>query len=68
MTSLWLPLAALVPMAMGPLPVSGASITAQLCGGGTVEIPLRRDREPVLPCPEKGCHAGSCRKRFDLSQ
>ena len=68
MQTLWLPLACLLPMAIGPLPASAQSLTAQLCGGGTITIPIKRDRPELPECPMKGCHAGGCRKRFDLGQ
>lgn len=68
MGSMWLPLAALLPLAVGPLPIPAQSITAQLCGGGSVTIPLKRDAPEAPPCRMKGCHAGACRKRFDLRQ
>lgn len=67
--SLTMALVALVPMALGPLPAAETRIIAELCGGGgTVEIPIKRDGEPAPPCAMKGCHAGSCRKRIDLRQ
>lgn len=66
--SLAIGLAALLPLAIGPLPAAQTSITARFCNGGTIEIPIRRDREPAPPCTMKGCHAGSCRKRIDLRQ
>lgn len=61
-------LMALLPLAIGPLPATATSISAKFCGGGTVDIPIKRDGEPALPCTTKGCHAGSCRKRIDLRQ
>lgn len=61
-------LLALVPFSVGPLPEQAASITARLCSGGTVKIPVKRRQPPDVPCLAKGCHAGSCRKRFDLAQ
>ncbi|GAB4474688.1 hypothetical protein [Erythrobacter tepidarius] len=56
-------LAALVPVMIGPLPAQGATITARLCNGGTITIPVgdgapEQDRN----CHPKGCHAGTCRK------
>ena len=59
---------ALLPLAIGPLPAQARSITAQICGGGTIEIPIERDPQPQAPCTAKGCHAGSCRKKFDSAQ
>jgi hypothetical protein len=51
-------------MMVGPLPAQGAAITAKLCGGGTITIPVEdgapaQDRE----CHPKGCHAGTCREK-----
>lgn len=64
-------LVALVPVMMGKVqPDDGAAgMTARLCGGGTVTIPLPR-REPYAPAPchAKGCHAGCNRKRIDPAQ
>ena len=65
-----LAIAGLVPLMLGshPMPTT-ESITARLCGGGTIEIPLRKDRTPPpAPCDMKGCHAGCQRKRFDRAQ
>lgn len=64
----WFSLFCLLPIAVGPLPASARSLTAQLCNGGTITIPLKRKAPDPPPCPQKGCHAGSCRKRFDLAQ
>lgn len=57
-------LAALVPVLVGPLPAEAQAITARLCNGGTITIPVGDD----MPaddgnCHPKGCHAGSCRER-----
>mgnify|MGYP000156177517 CR=1 FL=1 len=60
-------LAALVPAMIGPLPVSAHTITAQLCSGGVIRIPVdgdEPDQAPEQPC-FKACHAGNCRKRSD---
>lgn len=59
-------LSALVPMMLGPLPTSADSITARLCGGGVIQIPIDGEPEqaPDRPC-SKACHAGACRKRSD---
>ena len=59
---------ALLPLAVGAQPDGQSSITAALCGGGTIEIPIKRNEQPEPPCSAKGCHAGSCRKKFDLAQ
>lgn len=60
----WLPLLALIPAMIGPLPLAADTITARLCGGGTINIPVKRDRDdaPAHAC-SKACHAGACRKR-----
>jgi hypothetical protein len=64
-----LALLALIPMITGPLPEAEKSITAGLCSGGTITIPLgNRDQEPERDCVQKACHAGNCRKQFDLAQ
>jgi hypothetical protein len=64
-----LALIALVPVMIGPLPEAERSITAQLCSGGSVTIPLgNRDDAPSGDCLQKACHAGNCRKQFDLAQ
>ena len=58
-----LALAALVPVMVGPMPAESATITARLCNGGTITIPVgdgppAQDRD----CHPKGCHAGTCRE------
>lgn len=61
-----LPLAvlALVPVMIGPLPARQAAITAALCNGGTITIPLGEEGpEDPRDCHPKGCHAGACRER-----
>jgi hypothetical protein len=57
-------LAALLPVIVGPLPVASQTITARLCNGGTITIPLGKD-EPADDgrCHPKGCHAGTCREK-----
>ena len=64
-----LALAALVPVMIGPLPAQSATITARLCNGGTITIPVgdgapAQDRE----CHPKGCHAGTCRPKDELKR
>ncbi|QKG72127.1 hypothetical protein [Erythrobacter mangrovi] len=67
-----LALFALLPVALGPLPAQARSITAFICSGDgisrSIEIPIDDQAPFPPPCSAKGCHAGSCRKRFDLSQ
>ncbi len=62
-----LALAALVPAMLGPLPAPAGpdALTAHLCGGRTISIPLSRREAPSAPadCHPKGCHAGTCRER-----
>jgi hypothetical protein len=57
-------LAALVPVLIGPLPTETTTITARLCNGGTIAIPLGND-SPAEDgrCDPKGCHAGTCREK-----
>lgn len=58
-------LAALVPVLIGPLPAERDTITARLCNGGTISIPLGDGDAPADDgqCHPKGCHAGNCRER-----
>lgn len=60
-----LALAALVPVLVGPLPAAPATLTAKLCNGGTITIPLGKDGPPAQDdhCHPKACHAGTCRER-----
>ena len=59
-------LAALVPVLIGPLPAHRTVITARLCNGGTITIPVG-DSSPAQDenCHPKGCHAGTCREKND---
>lgn len=69
LAALPLALAALVPVMVGPLPAPIASggtpgaLTARLCNGGTITIPLGPHKSPVSErnCHPKACHAGTCR-------
>lgn len=62
--TLRLALAALIPVMVGPLPAQGQTITATLCGGGTITIPLGDDTPAQDEnCHLKGCHAGTCREK-----
>jgi hypothetical protein len=65
MNPLPLALAALLPVMIGPLPPPpGQTLTMQLCGGGTITIPVGGDKPaPERDCHPKGCHAGTCRER-----
>ena len=66
MNALPLALAALIPVMLGPLPARSAAITARLCNGGTITIPLGDEAPPQdNPCHLKGCHAGPCRAKDD---
>ena len=59
-------LAALLPVLIGPLPAANAAITAQLCNGGTITIPLDDTPPPEDGrCHPKGCHAGTCRPKSE---
>lgn len=60
--------AALFPLAIGPLPTDDAVLVVALCNGGSMSIPLGGDKEEPAPCPAKGCHAGPCRKQIDPAQ
>lgn len=57
-------LATLIPVLIGPLPAQSNAITAALCNGGTITIPLGEDApaDDGL-CHPKGCHAGNCREK-----
>jgi hypothetical protein len=61
-SALPLALAALVPVMIGPLPAPASAITAMLCNGGTLTIPVGDDTPSQdRDCHPKGCHAGTCR-------
>jgi hypothetical protein len=66
-TALPLALAALVPVMLGPAPAEQTAITATLCNGGTITIPLGDDapKDDSGNCHPKGCHAGTCREKND---
>jgi hypothetical protein len=70
MSALPFALAALLPVMIGPLPAQNTAITAKLCGGGTITIPLGDDKAPGDdgPCHPKGCHAGTCREKSERSR
>ncbi|MFN4019485.1 MAG: hypothetical protein ACK4IC_03090 [Erythrobacter sp.] len=56
-------LAVLVPVMIGPMPAESATITARLCNGGTITIPVGDGAPaPERDCHPKGCHAGTCRE------
>lgn len=59
-----LALGALMPVMVGPVPAEAVTITAKLCGGGTITIPVDGDT-PAKDgdCHPKGCHAGTCREK-----
>lgn len=61
-----LALAALLPVMLGPPAAADRTITAALCNGGTITIPVG-DGAPADdgPCHPKACHAGSCREKTD---
>lgn len=64
-SALTLALMTLVPVLVGPLPAPAATITAQLCNGGTITIPVGKGGTPADDgqCHPKGCHAGTCREK-----
>jgi hypothetical protein len=69
MSALPFALAALLPFMLGPLPAQSTAITAKLCGGGTITIPLGDDAPAEdNPCHPKGCHAGTCREKGKSSK
>ncbi|MFN9632922.1 MAG: hypothetical protein ACK554_05465 [Erythrobacteraceae bacterium] len=69
MSALPVALAALLPVMIGPLPAQSTAITAKLCGGGTITIPLGDDTPAQdNPCHPKGCHAGTCREKSEQSR
>jgi hypothetical protein len=57
--------AALLPAMLGPPPAQQDTITATLCNGGTITIPLGDGKTPADEgnCHPKGCHAGTCREK-----
>ncbi|MEQ5787367.1 hypothetical protein J3454_05620 [Erythrobacter sp. NFXS35] len=57
--------AALLPVLIGPLPAESRAITAALCNGGTITIPLGDGDTPADKgdCHPKACHAGNCRDK-----
>ena len=57
-----------VSLVLGPLETAPETISARLCNGGSIEIPIEREPQPDEPCALKACHSASCRKRFDLAQ
>jgi hypothetical protein len=67
MSALPFALAALLPVMLGPLPAEEQAITAKLCNGGTITIPLGDGETPADEgnCHPKGCHAGTCREKSD---
>ena len=56
--------AALIPMALGPVPSDHENaLIVSLCNGGTIAIPLNDgDGQDQRDCDTKACHAGTCRK------
>ena len=57
-------LAALLPIAIGPLPHDEKSLLIELCSGGQITIPLGdEDEQEEHPCDPQACHAGTCREK-----
>jgi len=62
--------------AAGSAPDGAAVLIVALCNGGAIAVPLgRRGEEKRKPerdrpgdCDFKACHAGECRKRFELAR
>lgn len=64
-----LALAALLPAMIGPHPAGERTLTARLCNGGTITIPLGDGGPPEdAPCHPKACHSGTCREKTDSSR
>lgn len=64
-----LAIVALVPIALGPLPQEERVLTASLCNGGTITIPLSDDEDaPQRDCHQQACHAGTCREKSKRSK
>lgn len=69
MTQSMLVLVAFIPAMVGPLPAEQVTLTARICGGGTMAIPLGQgEPAPDRRCDAKGCHAGTSRKKSDLDR
>lgn len=69
MTHGLLALVGFIPAMVGPLPGGERVLVAQLCGGGTITIPVGGDEPQEDPmCHKAGCHAQTCRRKFDLRQ
>ena len=67
----WSAAIALIPAFIGPLPAQARALTATLCNGGTITIPLDQPPPPPgsTPCCAKGCQgSSSSRKRIDRTQ
>ena len=62
-----LALCALIPLALGPLPAEGRTLTMSVCDpdGAVREVTIPIDEpEPIdHDCHPKGCHAGACREK-----
>jgi hypothetical protein len=56
-------ISALFPALIGPMPAENGVLVAQLCGGGTITIPLEKEGKDPSDCHPKACHAGNCRER-----
>lgn len=57
-------IAALLPMATGPLPQEEKALLVSLCSGGEIRIPMDDDEgQPSDDCELQGCHAGTCREK-----
>lgn len=67
-----LALLAFLPVTIGPLPPSAATMRIVICSdlsSRTIEIPIP-SKEPITPdsCPASACHAPCTRKQFDGAQ
>ena len=60
----WIPILALVPLALGPLPQEDRVLTIGTCLGVEITIPLSdKDHDQEEDCHPKACHAGTCREK-----
>ena len=65
-----LALLAVVPLAAGTSPEAKPArmLTAGLCNGGVIRIPIGEEDGERRPCGAQACHFASCRRRFDPDQ
>ncbi|WP_128893177.1 hypothetical protein [Erythrobacter sp. HKB08] len=61
-------IAVLAPLVLPTQPVEASGLVAELCGGGSIVLPIDLPADEPAPCNEKACHAAQCRKKFDPAQ